>query len=88
MRSKATLKQIANFEAPIEFIKGKPSMIPTRRIDSNKIYDKLGWKSTTSLEAGLKLAYDWYLKNKEEALEKAANIIIKNRINDGFVKFI
>lgn len=29
-----------------------------------------------------------YLKIKEEALEKAANIIIKNRINDGFVKFI
>ena len=29
-----------------------------------------------------------YLKIKEDALEKAANIIIKNRINDGFVKFI
>jgi GDP-L-fucose synthase len=60
------MKQIANFEAPIEFIKGKPSMIPTRRIDSNKIYDKLGWKATTSLEDGLKLAYDWYLEHKNE----------------------
>ena len=29
-----------------------------------------------------------YLKIKEEALEKAANIIFKNRINEGFVKFI
>jgi outer membrane protein assembly factor BamD (BamD/ComL family) len=29
-----------------------------------------------------------YLKIKEEGLEKAANIILKNRINDGFVKFI
>ena len=29
-----------------------------------------------------------YLKIKEEALEKAANIILKNRINDGFTKFI
>ena len=29
-----------------------------------------------------------YLKIKEEALEKAANIILKNRINEGFVKFI
>jgi hypothetical protein len=29
-----------------------------------------------------------YLKIKEESLEKAANIILKNRINDGFVKFI
>jgi GDP-L-fucose synthase len=60
------MKKIASFEAPIEFIKGKPSMIPTRRIDSNKIYDKLGWKSTTSLEDGLELAYEWYLKHKSE----------------------
>ena len=60
------MKKIVNYDAPIEFIKGKPSMIPTRKIDSNKIYDKLGWKVTTSLEDGLKLAYEWYLKNKEE----------------------
>jgi hypothetical protein len=29
-----------------------------------------------------------YLKIKEEALEKAANIILKNRINDGFIKIV
>lgn len=29
-----------------------------------------------------------YLKIKEEALEKAANIIIKNRITDGFTKIV
>jgi len=29
-----------------------------------------------------------YLKIKEEALEKVANIIIKNRINDGFIKIV
>jgi hypothetical protein len=29
-----------------------------------------------------------YLKIKEEALEKAANIIIKNRINEGFMKIV
>jgi len=29
-----------------------------------------------------------YLKIKEEALEKAANIILKNRINDGFTKIV
>ena len=60
------MKKIANYDAPIEFIKGKPSMIPTRKIDSNKIYDKLGWKVTTSLEDGLKLAYEWYLEHKSE----------------------
>lgn len=61
-----TMKRIANYNAPIEYIKGKPSMIPTRKIDSFKIYDKLGWQATTSLEDGLQSAYLWYLENKNE----------------------
>jgi GDP-L-fucose synthase len=60
------MKKIANYEAPTEFISGKPSMIPTRKIDSNKIKEKLGWESTTSLNDGLKKAYDWYNEHKEE----------------------
>lgn len=61
-----TMKRIANYEAPTEFIKGKPSMIPTRKIDSFKIYDKLGWQAKTKLEDGLANAYDWYLENSKE----------------------
>lgn len=60
------MKRIANYNAPTEFIKGKPSMIPTRKIDSFKIYDKLGWQATTTLEDGLQNAYEWYLEHKEE----------------------
>ena len=60
------MKQVANYDAPTEFISGKPSMIPTRKIDSNKIYNNLGWKATTPLKDGLKLAYDWYLEHKNE----------------------
>lgn len=60
------MKGIANHDAPVEFVKGKPSMIPTRKIDSHKIYNKLGWKSTTPLEAGLKKSYEWYLKHANE----------------------
>jgi nucleoside-diphosphate-sugar epimerase len=41
-------------------------MIPTRKIDSHKIYNNLGWEATTSLKDGLKLAYDWYLEHKKE----------------------
>jgi GDP-L-fucose synthase len=60
------MKKIANYDAPIEFISGKPSMIPTRKIDSNKIKEKLGWEAKTSLEEGLSNAYKWYLENIEE----------------------
>jgi GDP-L-fucose synthase len=60
------MKKIADYDAPIEFISGKPSMIPTRRIDSNKIKEKLGWETKTSLTDGLTKAYDWYNKHKDE----------------------
>lgn len=60
------MKKIANYDAPTEYISGKPSMIPVRKINSNKIKHKLGWGSKTSLEEGLKIAYDWYIQNKEE----------------------
>ena len=60
------MKGIANYTAPTEFIKGKPSMIPTRRIDSNKIKEKLGWEAKTSLTTGLAIAYNWYKEHKNE----------------------
>jgi GDP-L-fucose synthase len=60
------MKKIANYDAPTEFISGKPSMIPTRKIDSNKIKEKLGWEANTTLQNGLKIAYNWYKENKEE----------------------
>jgi dTDP-D-glucose 4,6-dehydratase len=41
-------------------------MIPTRKIDSNKIKEKLGWEAKTSLTTGLSLAYNWYTENKNE----------------------
>jgi len=41
-------------------------MIPTRKIDSNKIKEKLGWEATTSIEDGLTSAYNWYKKHENE----------------------
>lgn len=60
------MRAIGEHEVPTEYIKGKPSMIPTRRIDSNKIKEKLGWESKTTIQNGLRLAYDWYLEHKNE----------------------
>lgn len=60
------MKKVADYDAPTEYISGKPSMIPVRKINSNKIKHKLGWEAKTPLEDGLKIAYDWYIQNKEE----------------------
>jgi GDP-L-fucose synthase len=60
------MKRIVGNNNPVEYVSGKPSMIPTRKIDSNKIEQVLGWKATTPLETGLLRAYDWYLDNKDE----------------------
>jgi UDP-glucose 4-epimerase len=62
----ATMKNIAEYDAPIEYVQGKPSMIPVRYIDSNKINKVLGWEPKTELSVGLKKAYEWYLTNREE----------------------
>lgn len=60
------MRAIGEHEVPTEYIKGKPSMIPTRKIDSNKIKEKLGWEAKTTIQDGLRLAYDWYLEHKSE----------------------
>ena len=41
----------------------KPNGTPRRALDTSKM-DNLGWKSKTSLEAGLKITIDWFLKNR------------------------
>lgn len=61
-----TMKQLVGNNNPIEYVKGKPSMIPTRRISSDKIKHNLGWTAKTPLHIGLQRAYDWYLANKDE----------------------
>lgn len=60
------MKKLVGNQNSIEYVKGKPSMIPIRKIDSNKIKKKLNWEATTPLDIGLKKAYDWYLENKDE----------------------
>ena len=60
------MRAIAEHKVPTEYIKGKPSMIPTRKIDSNKIKEKLGWEAKTEMIDGLRLAYDWYMIHKDE----------------------
>jgi GDP-L-fucose synthase len=42
----------------------KPNGTPRRALDTSRM-DSLGWKSQTSLEDGLNITIDWFLKNRE-----------------------
>jgi GDP-L-fucose synthase len=61
-----TMKSLVGNTNPIEYVKGKPAMIPIRKINSNKIRENLGWFAKTTLEEGLKKTYDWYVKHQRE----------------------
>lgn len=42
----------------------KPNGTPRRALDTSKM-NSLGWKAPTSLEDGLKITIDWFLKNRK-----------------------
>ena len=49
-----------NQSANVEFDSSKPTMIPKRLINTDKIKKVCDWKPQTSLKEGLKLTIDWY----------------------------
>ena len=55
-----TCMEVENYDAPIEHISGKPSMIPIRKISSEKMKDKYGWEAKTSLSEGIEKTIKWY----------------------------
>ncbi len=54
------LKEIEGLDSPIDYVNNKAPMIPTRLIDSFKIYDKLGWSARTTIYEGLEKTLNWY----------------------------
>ena len=56
------LKKIIGYEGTIEKDLDMPDGNPRKLLDSSLIND-LGWTSTIDLNTGLKLTYEWYLKN-------------------------
>jgi len=51
-------------EKLITFIEDRPGHDLRYAIDSNKIYQELGWKPSVTFEEGLSKTIDWYLSNK------------------------
>lgn len=59
------IKRITGFEGEIVTDPTKPDGMMRRLCDGSKIHE-LGWKSTLSLEQGIRKLYNWYLSNQDE----------------------
>jgi GDP-L-fucose synthase len=57
------VKKIVGFNGEIVYDTSKPDGTPRKLLDVS-LLNEMGWKYSTSLEEGIKKAYDWYLKNK------------------------
>lgn len=56
------LQKIVGFNGDIVFDKSKPDGNPRKLLNSEKIYN-LGWKPKISLDEGLEITYNWFVKN-------------------------
>ncbi len=56
------IKKIVGYQGEIKFDVSKPDGTPRKLLDVT-LLNELGWKYTTSLEEGIKKAYEWYLEN-------------------------
>lgn len=54
--------QIIGFKGKIEYDSTKPDGTPRKLMDVSRI-NSLGWKYKTELEEGIKLTYEWFVKN-------------------------
>jgi GDP-L-fucose synthase len=60
------VKRAVGFEGKIRWDTSKPDGTPRKLLDVTKIRG-MGWKPKVSMEEGISLAYDWFLKNAPEA---------------------
>lgn len=59
------IKKITGYTGTLVYDTSKPDGTPRKVLDSSKIH-ALGWKTEVSLEFGLKIVYDWFLKNQHD----------------------
>lgn len=57
-----TIQKIVGFEGKLIFDSSKPDGTPRKLLDVSKI-NNLGWKHKIELEEGIKLTYEWCIKN-------------------------
>ena len=60
--------QVVGFDGRIEWDKSKPDGTPRKLLDVSRLA-RLGWRATTRLEDGIRLAYQAYLSEIGETAE-------------------
>lgn len=58
------IAKLVDYEGEIVWDTAQPNGTPRRALDTSKM-DALGWKAKTSLEDGLKITIEWFLKNRK-----------------------
>ena len=57
------VSRLVGYDGELIWDTSKPNGTPRRALDTSKM-SSLGWKAQTSLEDGLKITIDWFLKNR------------------------
>ncbi len=57
------IKDVVGYEGELKFDTSKPDGTPRKLVDVTKL-NSLGWKASTSLDRGLRQAYQWFLENE------------------------
>ena len=65
----ATIASVVGWQGEFEFDSTKPDGTPRKLLDVSRL-TALGWASSTSLEAGIKRTYEWFLANQGNVREK------------------
>ncbi len=60
-----TVSRVTGFKGNLVFDASKPDGTPRKLMDVSRL-KKLGWEATTSLEDGLRLAYDWFTEHQDQ----------------------
>ena len=56
-------RKVVGVQSEFQWDSTKPDGTPRRKLDITRL-QKLGWKASISLEKGINLTYDWYLRQK------------------------
>ncbi len=60
-----TLCEIIDYRGELIFDPTKPDGMPVKRLDVSRL-EKLGWRATTNLQAGLRQTYAWFVENQDQ----------------------